>query len=501
MRRVLPWATLFYAGAALALAKCGDGNQQQGDAATEADTNSDAIVTDSWVSDTGTVSDGSDASDAAFPYPPAFWSLRYEHAGYGDLGDNLYGPLCAAVQATAGADFGVGALDAAATVSVALNYVDGGPGYAPLSQTIAAYPNTVITGDVTFNGTSQYHELALRDVVKRKLLTAYACSKTYAGAAPVSYATYGTNVAPSRYHHTLNKGDVKALDGLNAGLQDTPVLTQLVPGELLVEFGAANTNYIMRLSDASSYAVAVDAVSAAAPSTVIVVAGRMAGPFDFGSGPVSGDGYFIVGLNPSDLSVAWTKVLGGTPIQSVSAGATAAEGTSIRIVGASQPAFVVTVPFSGTLNLGNTQLVGPAQGEATAVFGMDTAGNVTWSKAFKKGPASAGKLSRPSVMTYVVQSTLHYRLFDTVWDSIDFGGQVVQANAGADVVVADLDDQGNLLSTRVYGGPGDDEAYRIRGSTLNDCLVVGHSAKSIDFGNGALATTANEGETWVARLP
>jgi outer membrane protein assembly factor BamB len=475
----------------LVLGDCGT-TPSTGDAAPD-------VVNDLLVSDVIVPLDASDAGDATpvdagFPYPPATWSMRYEHVGYGDIASSAQ-PLCLAAEGAIGADFGNGALASASAVGVALD-ADAGLAWSPKSTSVLAFTGGSITGDMSYGSINLDEELNLRTPTGLKSVS--VCGQNSFITTPTTYAG-----PPARYHHATMPGDVRAADGLSTSSMNSPVYAGvagelvLFPGHLLVGTGTGSSSNGADLSgDASTYPAAVDSVGFASE---LVFAGRMSGPFAFafGATPTPGTGYFVVALDATTVAVKWAKVIGGTPIQDTSLGQSAAEGASIRLF-ASTSDLLFTVPFAGTLDLDGTMLTAPTGAQATAIFALNTTtGSVVWSKMYAKGPASSGKPSRPSAITV---SGGTYELFDTVWDTMAFGGTTITATSGADVVIADLDATGNLLSYRLYGGPGDDEAYRIRSAPGGGYTILGHSMQSIDFGNGPLTTAAAEGELWLARV-
>ncbi|CAN5180846.1 hypothetical protein BH09MYX1_BH09MYX1_43570 [soil metagenome] len=244
--------------------------------------------------------------------------------------------------------------------------------------------------------------------------------------------------------------------------------------------------------------MAVDEIRATFPQATVLV-GRLGGPtFDFltpnpPDGQVAGSGFFMVTVGESgdQFSTSSVRFFGGTPQEAV--GTKDHAGAGARFENG-----IFTAVFEGTMTIEGKVLTSPSNAPAIAVAIFNyTNGAFALSSAFAfpKGAGSKGKLSRPRV----VRVADKYVLADTVWDSIDVGGTIVQAKQGADVALVGFDGTGKGLWSRVYGGAGDDESYEL----TNDQVFLywtGHSASSIDFGNGALKTSAVDGEAWATEI-
>lgn len=255
-------------------------------------------------------------------------------------------------------------------------------------------------------------------------------------------------------------------------------------------------------SPSGNVAIAIDAVKEQ-PGKGVVIAGRLGEPgFNFkqasdpDAGVAAGTGFFMVRFEPTNLLTTTVKVFGGTPIEPVSIRAGDHRRANVQIVGNFTPKWYVA-PFEGTIDFGTGPLsAGSGQAIGIARFVDDATLAVTNAFAFVKGPASKGKLSRPAI---AATSTTLY-VADTFWDTVDVGGLKLTASQAGDVFVAAYDlSTGKGLWGRVYGGPGEDYVYSIALSGA-DVTIVGHSDKSIDFGNGALTASQPDGESWLARF-
>jgi len=441
-----------------------------------------------------------DAAADGPSYPPAVWSLALSHATYAD-GDWAGAKVGLGVQGVVGMVFKNTSPALSDDAGVSLVYDEGDA--ALIMSSIYTEATVVSVNDVDdINKAGQQIALSAQPGTSETKLVVNDMTTSQPFISV--WSDLADNPIPRFHQDPVSQ--VMAFDSVPSGTFSYAA-ESLAPGGLLIYNRAISGARLFPAGSSNGFAV--DCVRGYASTYYIM--GRMDGPsFDFGadSGATSGSGYFIAQYVPTFTTVQWVRVFGGTPLFAASIGGEAPESASIR--GAFDSPFTsgtdltFTVPFTGTIDFGNgKQFSAPQSGQATALAVIDATGNVTFAKAFNKGPSSANKTSRPSAYR-VLDSNLQpvgFRLFDTVWDTIDLGGTTVTATAGADVVIADFDLNGNLTSYRMYGGPGDDEAYRIfiEGSG-GDYAILGHSMQTINFGNGALATTASEGEVWVARM-
>lgn len=299
---------------------------------------------------------------------------------------------------------------------------------------------------------------------------------------------------------TTSVRTVVAIDSCAAGNSKVYGSTSIPPHGAGIQDPTASKAY---LSPTSSPAIAIDAIE---PSLVVyddlLVVGRLTGPtFDFeindpNLGDVTGSGFFLhhVKRNTPTYNFDWAMVIGGTPLSMP--GGVEEPGTGARVNNG-----VVTLSFEGTLTIGNKTLTAPSNAPATAVLIFKNLSNkysLAAAFAFAKGPSAKGKANRPRVIRTAPNN---YVLADTVWDTLDVNGTVLTAKQGADVALVTFDESGAVLSTRLYGGPGDDESYELT-ATANIASVfwTGHSTTSIDFGNGPLTTSAVDGEGWAVEL-
>jgi hypothetical protein len=234
----------------------------------------------------------------------------------------------------------------------------------------------------------------------------------------------------------------------------------------------------------------------------IYIAGRYKGPFDFGGGAVSGAGHFLARYNADDLSLTWLKTFGGEVL--VERGPSDGLATvGVRLLWEAG-SLLLSVPYAGEINFGNRALPpAPSGAHAVGVARLEPAtGAALMSASFPKGPASAGKFSRPTVRYLGDQ---RFAIFDTVWDTVEIGGTVVRARQGADAYLATFDSTGRALRTRVFDGAGEERALWLgRASDNGDFYLLGHSSNAIDLGNGPLLISREkpeEGQVWIARVP
>ena len=466
---------------------CGQ-SQQTGDGGVDATV--DQLTVDAASDSALDAADGgtSDTSlDAGPKYPPALWSVAIEHVSFADgawSGDTVG----VAFQGSAGLKVAGTTLSGPGAVTGVFH--DGDASISP--EAVWPYDKNVIEVSAVQDG----HGFQQATLTKQGSSSPMQLEDL--NLSPGFYQIWSDNANPVPRLHQDTISQVMAFDGLPSGSYTT-----LQPGGLLIVKRGFGTRTFPGAT--STPTLAVDSVRGDTSSRYCL-GGRLSGSFDLGSdaGPVNGNGFFIADFVPALTALQWIKVFGGTPLYAV--GSAAPEGTGIRLwYNVEDGSVVFTFPFTGSVDFGNNQtFTAPSGGQATAMGVIDASGAVTLVKVFGKGTGSAGKPSRPSAYPLwdSQDKTIGYRLFDTVWDTIDLGGTTATSTAGADVVIADFDSSGKLTSYRVYGGPGDDEAYRITSElpSLNDYVIIGHSMQSIDFGNGSLSTSAAEGEAWVARI-
>ncbi len=429
--------------------------------------------------------DGADGSTK-----PAIWSRGYSPASYGNGAlDSKFG-IALDVLAAGAVDYGLGTLQSNSMGLVAFA-TDGGPKNGAWDASVVFPVRTSLAdfGMIGGGGGALVSEI-----------------KT---TGPETQAYFNT---PNWFGEILSggKGRVRAAAYSTVAVQVAdsgtalinPPSTYLSPGGFAMatynvpSWGQPPVNYRILPAPTSTLTVAVDAVLLPDASS-LYVAGRLARPqFDFGGGLYVGSGLFLAKYNMSDLSLAWVKVFGGTPLQPVSVGANDIVGVGCHLAWDGS-AILFSAPYTGQINFGDGAHTAPSNSHAVAFGRIDpTNGTPLASASFAKGPSAAGNPTRPTIRAIAGGN---FAVFDTVWDTVDVGGVTVQASSSADVYLATFDAAGKGLSSHVWSAAGDDLAVWMDVDPSGDYFIVGHSDSSIDFGNGLLPASG-AGQVWIARV-
>lgn len=123
-----------------------------------------------------------------------------------------------------------------------------------------------------------------------------------------------------------------------------------------------------------------------------------------------------------------------------------------------------------------------AGGQDIFVAKFDPAGNVMWARSFG-GPGNDAATVRFDGAGGLV-------LGGWFVGSIDMDG-VLTSNGGEDLLMARLDGDGEVVSARSFGTPGDDRLYRFAAAPTRTVFVTHVGAGALDFGDGP--TTMKEG--------
>lgn len=231
--------------------------------------------------------------------------------------------------------------------------------------------------------------------------------------------------------------------------------------------------------DDVAYAVAVDA-----PGDVVMV-GAMAGPVDFGGGPLAHSGgrdVFVVKLDGGTGAHVWSKSFGS---------------------GADDIAYAVAVDSAGDVALAGVSGgpidfgAGPgvsAGGTDLFVTKLDGAtGELQWSKSF-------GSPGDDVAAGIAVAPDGELVLAGTLGGPLDLGGGSLVFAGGTDVLVAKLaGTTGAHLWSRSFGAAGADAAAGVVVDGSGNVVLVGLFEQTIQFGPKSL-TSIGEADAFVAKL-
>lgn len=220
-------------------------------------------------------------------------------------------------------------------------------------------------------------------------------------------------------------------------------------------------------NDDRGTAVAVDSANN------VVFTGRSDAALDFGGGSVPSNGGMDVLLVKVDANggFVWAKRYGDGANQF---GADLAIDASNNVI--------VAGGFEGSVNFGGGAL--SAQGPIDAFVAKVTpAGNHVWSKRYGAGGVNL------SLLGVHVDSIGDVTAVGSLDGTVDFGGGVLASNAGADALVLHLGSaNGNLLWSRLYGGPGAQYISSVVPDSSRNLLLCGYFEQTIDFGGGPLTS-------------
>lgn len=202
----------------------------------------------------------------------------------------------------------------------------------------------------------------------------------------------------------------------------------------------------------------------------VTITGRFQGGIDFGTGLLQAtqpsDG-FVVAFGDSSAAT-WTRHLSGDFVAPAS------------IAGRSDA--VVTGDCGGTADLG--------QGAVTCaafVARYDAAGAPLWTLTYglSSGVSSGTSVAiRPSGAIVVA--------LQADGSSVDVGGGALPGHGGQDIVIVELDPNGEHLWSKRFGGGGDDIA-RVAIDPQGNIVLAGTFSSGIDFGGGALTSPTAQG--------
>ena len=222
----------------------------------------------------------------------------------------------------------------------------------------------------------------------------------------------------------------------------------------------------------------------------VVAACDFHGSIDFGGGPVVSHPWSVSLGEYIDVCVARFDSLGEHTWSRVVAGATYMRAQSLTID--AQGNLVMVGDFRGTADFGGVSLTSTFADAFVAKFDPD--GDVLWAKRFGlSGPLGnvAEDVAIDADGNIVVIGTLSGRM--------DFGGGVIQSFGSWDVFLVKLDSAGGHVWTRRFGSAGNQQGTCLAIDGRGHLIVAGHVSNSIDLGGGPLATNGDQ-EAFVADL-
>jgi hypothetical protein len=217
-------------------------------------------------------------------------------------------------------------------------------------------------------------------------------------------------------------------------------------------------------------AIALDATGNA------IIAGQFQNTVDFGGGPLTSIGLINVYVAKLDGDGNHLASRGYSGASSASGVATVANDV------------VVVGMFEGPIDFGGGALVSAGLRDAF-VARLDPALDHLWSRRFGDG----AEQSALGVAIDASGSVLVAGVFES---TIDFGGGALTSAGAEDIFVAKLDNAGNHVWSKRFGGPGAQTAHSI--AVADGVVVAGEFVGTVDFGGGPL--TAGGRDAFVAKL-
>jgi hypothetical protein len=218
------------------------------------------------------------------------------------------------------------------------------------------------------------------------------------------------------------------------------------------------------------------------PAGNIVFVGSSYGAVDFGGGAVANAGQsdvFVVKLDPDGNHIL-SKPFGDASFQA---------GTDINTDSAGN--MLITGLFAGTIDFGGGALV-ESGGFDGFVAKLDADGNHIFSQRFGDSDEQQGR----QVLADAAGNMILSGLFK---GTVDFGGGPLASAGSFDGFVAKLDQAGNHMASRRYGGVGDVYTLGLAADPSGNALVAGYYELVVDFGGGP-HTTEGDDDVFVAKL-
>ncbi len=215
----------------------------------------------------------------------------------------------------------------------------------------------------------------------------------------------------------------------------------------------------------------------------IFLSGWVAGPADFGGGPigVGGRDAFVACLDDGDSPEhRWSQAFGDS-----------GDAWGVDVVADPEGNTFVVGSFAGVLSLGGDEI--------TSVGGLDgfvarfgPTGLHQWSHRFG-GPMDDGAPVIPRTATRALVAGV------TFYETADFAGTSLTSRGRLDFAVLALAPDGVRSWIHHFGGTGHDWVFGLGASSLGPLYVGGRFADTIDFGAGA-ETSQGSFDAYVLRL-
>ena len=210
----------------------------------------------------------------------------------------------------------------------------------------------------------------------------------------------------------------------------------------------------------------------------LFVAGSFRGTLDFGGGDLTNtDDIFsdmFLAKFDGDGNHLWSKSFGSGDGSEHPNGLAVDSAGNVIVVGF----------FSDSFDFGGGLLTSTSAFDAF-VAKFDPDGNHIWSNRYGEGSG------HDYANGVVVDGSDNIAVAGSFWDSIDFGGGVLNSVEREDAYLTKLDSAGNHVWSRSFGGSGDQEAEDAALDSSDNLVISGRFEQNIDLGGGQLASAGS----------
>jgi len=239
-----------------------------------------------------------------------------------------------------------------------------------------------------------------------------------------------------------------------------------------------NHTWSKRFGSGTTFA---DSVASDAAGNVII-AGRLMGAVDFGSGPPAGGtgwNLFVTKLGPGGEHL-WGKAFGG---------ATAYDNPAVAVDPSGSVVFAGS--YTKDLDLGGGVLTSHGGDTEGFLAKLSPDGAHVWSKALGGG-------GHDVVEGVAVNASGMIGLTGSFHQTAEIGGSPLKSAGDADVFVAKYDPSGTHLVSKRFGGPKWDAGSAVAFDRAGTLLATGRFEGSVDLEGGAPLTSAGKVDLFVA---
>jgi hypothetical protein len=224
----------------------------------------------------------------------------------------------------------------------------------------------------------------------------------------------------------------------------------------------------------------------------VFATGSFIGTIDFGSGPITSNGYptviaqnaFVAAYSAWTGEFRWLKVW-GSGRDSIGYGAGVGANGDV----------IVTGTAAGRFTMGDGCGIPQTSSSSNDIFLVRFEGGSGYCKWMRVigGPGDDAGTA------LAVRPAGDFAIAGRFQGTVDFGGVVATASGLSDLFVARYRPGGRLRWVRTYGGSGDDVARSVAFNPVAEIAVGGHFSGSVDFG-GAVLNSAGSWDGFVLKV-